>query len=777
MKNYALIILTFFISSIYAQTTATLEGTIVDIENGESLIGVNIVFSDGSGTTTDIDGFYSTTIATGSQRILISYVGFDKIDTTINIVEGVNVLNLSMGYETNQVDDVVISGSRYAKRVSEEVISIEVIKPGLADNVNAIRLDDVAKKVSGLNVADGQASIRAGSAWSYGVGSRVNIVLDGQSILTPDRSSIKWQYLPLESIGQIEVLKGASSILYGSAAMNGTIHLQTIKPKYTAENKFVSYVGVLDEFSNPAYKWWDRPRLTTGGYFSRAHKPSDKFEYVIGINGNYTEQHFYEYTDYHIRTNLYTKWSNKDKKHQVGFRMNYTHYQESEFIFWLADSAQALYPIEKVQYTYQNLNIDPYYIKYDKKGNRHEIKGRAYYYDPSNGIRGGFVNVDYQFYRELKKGWKVVAGTGQEMLIAKDGSFNPPFQLGLKWSIYTQIDKSWNKVSLTGGARSEFYRFENGFGAAYGYVRNDKVSGEIKEIPIPLMRMGVNYNPAKNTFIRFNIGQAFRIPSLVEYFVEYEFSGLNIFSNLDLKPEYGWTSELGFKQNWQTKKKVYSGSFDLALFWQEYKDLVEYQVTFEGGVGLIPENLPTARIAGYEVNFKQSINADQHRLNIDFGYTYAFPVQLAGLEGSQYNHIGNYIRDMFKYAGKVKNTPESIQNTALLKYRNRHLVNANIEYSNDHFSFGLYGRYYSNLENGDFEFDNGTISVIPGITDYWESKFPEGDFVLDINIGFNVAPKHKIGLNIKNATNREYSLRLSKIEAPRSFTCQYQFTF
>jgi outer membrane receptor protein involved in Fe transport len=777
MKHFFLFLLTVIFFTGSAQNQGKLEGMITDKENGESLIGVSIVFQDGTGTITDMNGFFFANLPLGAQKISISYVGYDKVDTVLNITAGVNTLILKMTYEQNTVDDIVVSGSRYGKRVSEEVISIEVIQPDLADNINAIRLDDLAKKVSGVNVADGQASIRAGSSWSYSVGSRVNIVLDGQSILTPDRSSIRWQHLPIENIGQIEVLKGASSILYGSSAMNGTIHLQTIKPKFEAENKFVSYVGVMDDYKNPIYKWWDRPRLTTGGYFSRAHKTSDKFEYVIGINTNYSELPYFEYSDYHVRANLYTKWSNKEKNHQVGFRLNYTHYKESEFVFWLADSSKALYPIDDVVFTYQNFNIDPYYIKYDKKQNRHELKGRVYFYDPSNGIRGGFLNADYQFNKEFKRGWKMVAGASQEALIAKDGAFNPPLQFGLKWSVYTQVDRSWKKISLTGGARSEFYRFNNGFGAAYGFVRNNKVSGEITEIPIPLMRMGLNYNPLKNSFLRFNIGQAFRIPSLVEYFVEYTFSGLNILSNPALKPEYGWTAELGFKQNFPTKSQVYHASFDLALFWQEYKDLVEYQVTFEGGVGLQPTNLPTARIAGYEVNLKQSVRTDNHDFSLDFGYTYAFPVQLAGLEGSQYNNVGTYIKDLFRYAGKIGNTPASVQRTAILKYRNRHLVNANVEYSNDFFNIGLYGRYYSNLENGDFEFDNGTVSIIPGISDYWQNKFPEGDFVLDLNVGFMVAPKHRIGMTVKNLTNREYSLRLSKIEAPRSFVWQYQFTF
>lgn len=46
------------------------------------------------------------------------------------------------------------------------------MKPKQLATSNILRIDDIARRVSGLNVADGQANIRAGSGWSYGVGSR-----------------------------------------------------------------------------------------------------------------------------------------------------------------------------------------------------------------------------------------------------------------------------------------------------------------------------------------------------------------------------------------------------------------------------------------------------------------------------------------------------------------------------------------------------------------------------------------------------------------------------
>ena len=54
---------------------------------------------------------------------------------------------------------------------------------------------ELINKTSGIEVMDGQASIRGGSGFSYGVGSRVLALIDGLPVLSPDAGNIKWQFL------------------------------------------------------------------------------------------------------------------------------------------------------------------------------------------------------------------------------------------------------------------------------------------------------------------------------------------------------------------------------------------------------------------------------------------------------------------------------------------------------------------------------------------------------------------------------------------------------
>ena len=53
------------------------------------------------------------------------------------------------------------------------------------------------------------------------------------SVLSPQNGVINWNSVPLENVQQVEVIKGASSVLYGSSALNGIINIRTARPGLT----------------------------------------------------------------------------------------------------------------------------------------------------------------------------------------------------------------------------------------------------------------------------------------------------------------------------------------------------------------------------------------------------------------------------------------------------------------------------------------------------------------------------------------------------------------
>ena len=113
------------------------------------------------------------------------------------------------------------------------------------------------EQVPGVNMTDGQANIRGGSGWSYGTGTRVLVLVDDMPMIDGGLGQAQWNAIPTENISQIEVIKGASSALYGSSALNGVINIRTKYPSIDPETKIKIHYGFYDNPSNINYAWWD----------------------------------------------------------------------------------------------------------------------------------------------------------------------------------------------------------------------------------------------------------------------------------------------------------------------------------------------------------------------------------------------------------------------------------------------------------------------------------------------------------------------------------------
>ena len=172
MRYIQSILSLFFLLNVYDAfgQDATLKGTLTDAVTKEPLIGANISYGDGQGVTSDFEGNYQISLKAGSYNINFSYIGYHPVNKNITLSEGENrVLNISLHEAVDSLSEIVVTGSIFEKRASEEIISIEVIKPDFINVINPVRFDDIARRVTGLNVVDGQANIRSGSGWSYGL--------------------------------------------------------------------------------------------------------------------------------------------------------------------------------------------------------------------------------------------------------------------------------------------------------------------------------------------------------------------------------------------------------------------------------------------------------------------------------------------------------------------------------------------------------------------------------------------------------------------------------
>ena len=128
---------------------------------------------------------------------------------------------------------------------------------------------------------------------------------------------------------------------------------------------------------------------------------------------------------------------------------------------------------------------------------------------------------------------------------------------------------------------------------------------------------------------------------------------------------------------------------------------------------------------------------------------------------------------------------DSIYEESILLYRNLHNVRLDLELSYKDLTLGFAANYQSKMVNVDdvligegyfgqlIEFFNGGNDVFPGMKDYKENQ-ASGDWVFDLRFNYAVTDDLKLSFVINNVMNREYALRIGRINPPRQFTLKLQ---
>ncbi|GIV32865.1 MAG: hypothetical protein KatS3mg031_0400 [Chitinophagales bacterium] len=328
-------------------------GKITDAETHEPLVGAHVVaeptlITEGTAKeikpkiiTTDIEGKYTFQLPPGTWTIDVKYIGYERVRQRIKVAANTETeVSFSLNPEALGLELVTVSASKYEKKLGEESVSIQVLTPEFIQNNNAITLDEAIDKVPGVNMIGETVNIRGGAGYSANAGSRVLMLLDDVPWMTPHNSGIEFWALPLESIKQVEIIKGASSTFYGSAALNGTMNLITENPKQEPYYKILAFYGAYEnpfKGNKKKYYWSDRPRMFNGFAFVHRRKFNDKFDLSLNTAFNRDESYLYKDEKNILRGFLKLRYRPTENL-TIGVGTNVA-YQYGDFYFiWAADT-------------------------------------------------------------------------------------------------------------------------------------------------------------------------------------------------------------------------------------------------------------------------------------------------------------------------------------------------------------------------------------------------------------------------------------------------------
>ncbi len=739
-------VLLFFSLILIAQQTSV-SGHITNSKTGESLVGVNIVVDSTSGGVSDVNGNYYLKVDSGKHILKFLFIGFSTQIRKINIdPDKEKTLNIKLIRSFLDLDMVVVSAGRYQQKLSELTVSMTVIKPDFIENTNTVNLEKSLTMVPGVEVMDGQTSIRGGSGYSYGAGSRVMFLVDGLPIITPDAGDVKWSFLPVENIDQLEVLKGASSSLYGSSALNGVVNIRTATPKSEPLTKIQCFTGI---FMNPKRNeliWWGKDRPVFAGVSLFHSRKIGNIDITAGANAFTDAVYRTEEHEKRMRMNFNFRYRDKKVKGlSYGINTNIMHQEVSDFFIWIdADSGafqqrtDVITPSKGLR-----LNLDPYIIYFDKRGNKHSLKTRYFRNsnnfdeNPDKNNASDLFYGEYQFHREYKNKLNVTCGISASYANVVSNLYGDHFSKNA--AVYSQFDrKFFDKLGISLGFRWEAYDLDN-------LATGSK----------PVIRTGLNYRIAKATFIRASFGQGYRFPSIAEKYTSTSLGSINIFPNPDLNPETGWSAEIGIKQGIEVGE--WKGFFDAAAFWTRYQEMIEFifgvykpdsvAVPTIHHLGFKSLNVGDAQITGFEINFTGKGEIFNIPLTTFAGYTYTYPLNL--------------------------NADSSINE--ILKYRFFHSIKGDIEFDFKKIKTGISFNYHSFIKNIDEAFEDPVIlgiPIFPGLKEY-RQEHNKGNFTLDLRLSYQISFSSKLSLILKNALNNENMERPGDIQPPRNLAIQY----
>lgn len=751
----------FLLSFAALQSNAqTIAGKVTDRATGETLIGVNIISGGGQGTVTDINGAYSLGLTAGSHEITFSFIGYEKVTRSVTLTDGQDLqLNLKLGVESRTMDVVVVSGSRYEKKISQEMVTIDVVQNYIIENTASPDLKAAVSRVPGVTILDGQASIRGGSGYSYGVGSRVQLVVDDMPLLTGDLQDIQWSAIPMETVQQLEVVKGASSSLYGSGAINGVINVQTGYASDKPETEFRIFQGVYGNPRVAEARWWQQSSspVMMGAFFSHRQRWKN-FDLVVGAHGSSDLTYLQNGHRQAFRLNVKTRIKcDKVQGLSYGVNANAQYQQSGRFVLWENNTDGAYKPLggTSSQDKYTFVNVDPWVQFIHDKAGVHTLRTRYFrverrnekFEDPSTS---NVWYMDYRAQKAFKYDFMLNAGI-QYQHIWSMSTLYPQSALTNNPAIFAQVEKNlWKRLNLLFGVRSE-WNMVRGLGT--------QSSG-------PIFRAGANIEVTKKTNIRLNFGQSFRFASIGEKYINTSLGPISIFPNEDLRPERGWSAELGVKQGFRVSK--WNALADVAVFWMEMHDMIEYPIGLydvdgESKLGFKPLNVSRARVAGIELGLTGDGNIGPIPVRLYVGYTFNYPADLED-DTTQLN-VNVYMQNLFT---SISN-PDSLQSQSILKYRIANVFKADLEFDLWKFTLGVSAEYNSFMDRIDAEFE----SLLPGISDYRQLN-DKGIWRLDGRIYYRIDKRHSVGFVGRNLTNEFFSLRPGIMEAPRSFTIQYK---
>jgi len=487
---------------------------------------------------------------------------------------------------TLPLDEYVVVGTRGERKLESLSGTVSVISNKDVEAANAVSADELLGDIPGIHIqgtggyGDKVTLNLRGLQGRWGA-QRVLVLIDGRPANEEYLGDFDFRYVPVEAIERIEVAKGPASALYGGLAIGGVINIVTKDPRKGSGGKVSASLGshntrryttVLTSVKGAVAGLLTMNMFGTDGYL----KNSD------GSNRDFESGRLYSKTHYKVgkrSTLTFASGTSYGTTHEEDFKR----YDVNDFQHFLLETPLDEGKKKKLDLRiYRNGTFSELAWTYGFDGRYHQYTAGAqakytHIFSDNNTLTSGIEG------KTQRANVGETAGHVEEQITES--------------SLYLQDELIFGRLKLTLGARLD---------------NNEEFGSQVSP------RLGMTYEPAKNTVLRMACGKAYRPPTISDlYMPPVTYMGMIFEGNPDLEPETLWSGELGLRHKLKVAKREIS--LDLAVCRSRGVDFWDYMVVNFVPLTLRPLNVNATNIFSGEAEISAMLASG---LKLSLGYTY-----------------------------------------------------------------------------------------------------------------------------------------------------------
>lgn len=655
MKKYYIIIFLLSLISLNAQNFI-FKGVIKDNNTLEPIKGAIVYFSNNYYYSNSEGVFKVTGVQKENYILKISHLGYKTEAIELD-------LSKSNEYEKEfyltptllKLDDVVVTTNKSDKSLrlspgSENLIDVKQIQSKPFQS-----LPDAIKNEAGISI------IKDG-VWGTDVNirglSKQNIVtlIDGNRIETATDLSARLSMIDLNDVEKIEVIKGASSTIYGTGATGGVVNVISKSPQFSDNFLFngsvstgINSVNNSNIFSGniqAGSSFWSSK--ITASYRKAGNiktpigelKNSQFKDYSISAALNIIpfEEHLLKFNFQNFKAEdvgipgasaLFP--SNADVRYPVEKRRmisaEYEIHNISNFFKKLIlgyTNQYILREVENIPYIVQNLptgnglparRVSVLKITPGADHNYNGFKLQGNFNISENNILVAGIDLWNRAYKGHRERYQKIEVLNAQNQVVKTtnkiigdkplpdsrftslGFFAQDDYVAIKDKLFFTFGARVDKINIKGDETLTPI-FDNTDGVITYTPAGQKINwakAESNEVSYS-MNFGTLYSVSKTFDLSLNLGYSFRAPSLEERFQYIDLGNLIRLGNPDLKSEKGQFLDFGIR--------YYGDNFKIktSTFYNYMTDLVvEENGTFENKAAKIKKNVGKAHLYGFDL--------------------------------------------------------------------------------------------------------------------------------------------------------------------------------